>query len=225
MVRATSASAIAAWVPTIAEATRDVAAPLPPRAKTPAKAADDTTGAATAPSATEAHHRLPCASRTCTSERAMAATATGRMAMSQRFTPSAPVPPSANSSACAVTTEPTANSARRGPSSAVASAPPSRWPLVPGRTGTFTICRANTSAAVAACGASRSGDRSRVGPSVPGPRRRVSIAAAVKTAAAVIPATNSVPLSIRWSGTCMVGFYPPTADPTRGDTTCSQWRG
>ena len=163
--------------------------------------------------------------------RTAAATPTGTIAMSHRLTPSAPTPPSANSSDCVTTTEVRAISARLGPISAVASAPPNRWPLVPGSTGKFTICSANTSAAVASCGPARSGERNSVVGSDDAAAagsvlaRRGRSATAAMTPVAERSVAISVVLLTMWSGTCIDRFYRRVPAPTSAATVPSTRRG
>jgi hypothetical protein len=69
------------------------------------------------------------------------------IAMFRTFTPSAVTPPSANNNACTMTTTETTTTPIDGPRRMAASAPPSRWPLVPAATGKLSIWRAKMTAA------------------------------------------------------------------------------
>src|SRR5512143_3408609 len=67
--------------------------------------------------------------------------------MSAKLAPSAVTPPSWKRRACTPSTAAIASSARHGPSSTAARVAPTRWPLVPGATGTLTSCAAKRNAA------------------------------------------------------------------------------
>ena len=69
------------------------------------------------------------------------------IAMFSTFSPSADSPPSAKNSPWTSSTSAMQIAPGHGPTSTVASTPPSRWPLVPAATGKFSIWTANTKAA------------------------------------------------------------------------------
>ena len=116
--------------------------------------------------------------------------------ISVMFVPSAVSPPSANSSPWTRSTVDITSTAVHGPTSAAASAPPSRWPLVPAPTGKFTICTANTKAAVS--------------PASAGPVSRISRFARCRlnptAPAAIRPVATDVGASKKPSGTCTATF-------------------
>ena len=70
------------------------------------------------------------------------------IAMLMMLRPSALTPPSAKRRHCTVSTTETHSVPTHGPTSTAARTPPSKWPLVPLATGKFSICTANTNAAV-----------------------------------------------------------------------------
>ena len=68
--------------------------------------------------------------------------------MLRMLAPSAVIPPSANTNACATSTTDIARQAIHGPSRIAASAAPRKCPLVPPATGKLSICTAKMNAAV-----------------------------------------------------------------------------
>ena len=68
--------------------------------------------------------------------------------MLKMFAPSASTPPSLKMSACTSSTQAMTIAAAPGPISTAASTPPSKCPEVPPATGKFSICAANTNAAL-----------------------------------------------------------------------------
>ena len=82
--------------------------------------------------------------------------------MFSTFAPSAVIPPSANTNACATSTTESTSPASHGPSRIAASAAPRKWPLVPPATGKLSICAANTNAAVTPSSGTRRSSSSRL---------------------------------------------------------------
>ncbi len=135
--------------------------------------------------------------RTCRSARVRKyPTSTVIRPISVMFVPSAVRPPSANSRPWTSSTVDITSTAVHGPTRAAASAPPSRCPLVPAPTGKFTICTANTKAAVR--------------PASAGPVSRISRFARCRlkptAPAAIRPVAMDVGASKKPSGTCTRTF-------------------
>src|SRR5690606_36283764 len=134
------------WTPTMAPATVDTDAPPAPPiaywATKPSEASTTDRPAATPAAATTDPGRAGSTARS-----ARKAAQPPNTPMNDRLIalrPSALSPPSANTSACTTSTPVRHSDATHGPTSTAASAPPSRWPLVPLATGKLSICAANT---------------------------------------------------------------------------------
>ncbi len=125
--------------------------------------------------------------------------------IASRFAPNAVTPPSWNRSACTASTTAITTSPREGPTIAAASIPPTRCPLVPGTSGTFTSCAAKTNAesAPSVPAGTRSGrdfSARSAQPSVPAP-------------AAQVPAATPAPR--KPSGMCIRADSLPGGTPAR----------
>ena len=145
------------------------------------------------------------------------------------FVPSAVSPPSANSSACTTSTIAMHSDPTHGPTRIATSAPPSRWPLAPGRIGKLIIWTAKTKAVTSpAIGAVRSSRSA-----------RARLAAIASPIAATSPNTAAVGAFTSPSLMCMATVSPglpspptvpasttarsshPAGAPVRGDRTGS----
>src|SRR3954447_26304092 len=130
--------------------------------------------------------------------------------MFRTLRPRADTPPSANSNAWTMSTTVTHSAPTQGPTSAAASTPPSRWPLVPLATGKLSICTAKMkAAAMPARGTSRS-SRSRLA------LRRLTATQPTATA----PAAADVPALMNPSGMCTPTSWGPSV--TAGRYGCEQ---
>src|SRR5690606_29370063 len=167
---------------------------VPPTANCPATTAADTGTLTSAPTPAAPAAPRPRVRRS-TPRVAAQPTRVPTTAMSSTFVPSAVSAPSAKTRDWTSSTSVTESTPSHGPTSAAASAPAMRCPLVPAATGQWSIWTAKTNPVVAAVRAMRRGVRS----------SRARYAAEPTAARETTAVVADVGSFRKWSGTCMSG--------------------